>query len=54
MLIIRITPLALKDARELAKFAKELYLIAINNNYSIFRLGEERIIVIPSCINIEN
>jgi SepF-like predicted cell division protein (DUF552 family) len=53
ILIIRITPLALKDPQELDKFANQLYLIATKNNYSVFRLGEERIIVIPSCINIE-
>jgi SepF-like predicted cell division protein (DUF552 family) len=52
ILIVRITPLALKD-QELDKFANQLYLIATKNNYSVFRLGEERIIVIPSCINVE-
>ena len=53
MLIIRITSIVLKDPKELAKFASELYSIAEKNNYSIFRLGEERIIVIPSYINVE-
>ena len=53
ILIVRITPLALKDPQELDKFANQLYLIATKNNYSVFRLGEERIIVIPSCINVE-
>ncbi|MBV9667937.1 MAG: hypothetical protein JO327_07375 [Nitrososphaeraceae archaeon] len=53
ILIVRITPVALKDPQELAKFANQLYLIATRNNYSVFRLGEERIIVIPSCINVE-
>jgi SepF-like predicted cell division protein (DUF552 family) len=53
ILIVRITPLSLKDPKELAKFSSQLYHIAIKNNYSVFRLGEERIIVIPSCINVE-
>jgi SepF-like predicted cell division protein (DUF552 family) len=53
ILIARITPLALKDPEELGKFVGELYAIAVKNNYSVFRLGEERIIVIPSSINVE-
>jgi SepF-like predicted cell division protein (DUF552 family) len=53
ILIVRITPLALKDTQELDKFANQLYLIATKNNYSVFRLGEDRIIVIPRCINVE-
>jgi SepF-like predicted cell division protein (DUF552 family) len=53
ILIVRITPLALKDPQELDRFANQLYLIATKNNYSVFRLGEERIIVIPRCINVE-
>jgi len=53
ILIVRITPLALKDTQELAKFSNQLCLIATKNNYSVFRLGEERIIVIPTCINVE-
>ena len=53
ILIIRITPIVLRDPKELAKFTSELYSIAEKNNYSIFRLGEERIIIIPSYINVE-
>jgi SepF-like predicted cell division protein (DUF552 family) len=53
ILIARITPLALKDPEELGKFVGELYAIAVKNNYSVFRLGEERIIVIPSSIDVE-
>ena len=53
ILIVRITPLSSKDPQELARFSSQLYQIAIKNNYSVFRLGEERIIVIPSCINVE-
>lgn len=53
-MIVRITSLALKDPDELTRFASELYSVAQKNNYSVFRLGEERIIVLPSCINVEN
>jgi SepF-like predicted cell division protein (DUF552 family) len=53
ILIVRITPLALKDSQELTKFSNQLCQIATKNNYSVFRLGEERIIVIPSSINVE-
>jgi SepF-like predicted cell division protein (DUF552 family) len=53
ILIVRISSLALKDPQELDKFANQLYLIATKNNYSVFRLGEERVIVIPSSINVE-
>jgi SepF-like predicted cell division protein (DUF552 family) len=54
MVIARVRPLALKDSKELAKFVSELYSVAAKNNHSIFRLGEKRIIVIPSYINAEN
>lgn len=53
ILIARITPLALKNPGELGKFVSGLYAIAVKINYSVFRLGEERIIVIPSSINVE-
>ena len=53
ILIARITPLALKDPDELGKFVSGLYAFAVKNNYSVFRLGEERVIVIPSSINVE-
>ena len=47
ILIARITPIMLDNPEEGHKLLKELYLIATKNNYSIFRLGEERIIVAP-------
>ena len=39
------------DAQAEIKLVKELYSSnAIKNNYSIFQLGEERIIVVPNTI----
>ena len=36
------------------KLVNELYLAATkNNNYSVFRLGEERIIVVPNSVQVE-
>ena len=55
ILIVRIILLSLKDPKdpkELAWFADELYSVA-EKKLSVFRLGEERIILIPSYINVE-
>ena len=55
ILIVRIILISLrdpKDPKELAWFADELYSIA-EKKLSDFRLGEERIILIPSYINVE-
>ena len=38
----------LKSPEEGAKLLNELYFTAIKNNYSVFRLGEERIIIAPA------
>jgi hypothetical protein len=35
------------------KLLNELYLIAMKNNYSIFRLGEERIILAPIEVQVK-
>ena len=48
ILIARITPIMLKSPEEGAKLLNELYFTAIKNNYSVFRLGEERIIIAPA------
>ena len=43
ILIARITPIMLKNPEEGMKLVNELYLAATkNNNYCVFRLGEER------------
>src|SRR5919197_4652736 len=54
ILIARITPTILKNPEESMKLVNELYLAATkNNNYCVFRLGEERIIVVPNSVQIE-
>jgi SepF-like predicted cell division protein (DUF552 family) len=54
ILIARIAPLALKDPEAVSKLVSELHTTATKNNYSVFRLGEERIIVTPISINVTN
>jgi SepF-like predicted cell division protein (DUF552 family) len=53
ILIARLTPILSKDIEAGAKLVDELYSIAINNNYSVCRLGEERIIVFPAYIRVK-
>ena len=54
ILIARITPIILKNPEEGMKLVNELYLAATkNNNYCVFRLGEERIIVAPNSVQVE-
>src|SRR5919198_6015358 len=54
ILIARITPTILKNPEESMKLVNELYLAATkNNNYCVFRLGEERIIVVPNSVQVE-
>lgn len=51
ILIARIKPIVSMDPQAEVKLVKELYSNnAIKNNYSIFQLGEERIIVVPNTI----
>ena len=52
ILILRVTPLAQKDVEKLRKVVEELYVIARDSNADIARLGEERIIVIPTGVKI--
>jgi SepF-like predicted cell division protein (DUF552 family) len=53
ILIARLTPILSKDIKACTKLLNDLYLIAIRNNYSVFRLGEERIMVVPAYIHVE-
>jgi SepF-like predicted cell division protein (DUF552 family) len=49
ILIARITPILSKDSQAGTKLVDELYSSqTVKDNYSVFRLGEERIIVVPS------
>ena len=53
ILIARITPIMLDNPEDGIKLLNELYLIALKNKYSIFRLGEERIIVAPIEVQVK-
>jgi len=52
ILILRVTPLAQKDVEQLRKVVEELYTIAKNADADLARLGEERIIIVPSNVKI--
>jgi SepF-like predicted cell division protein (DUF552 family) len=53
ILIARITPIMLEDPEQGGKLLNELYSVSVKNNYSVFRLGEERIIIAPITIQVE-
>jgi len=51
ILITNIKPITSKDPEAEGKLVKELYSNqTVKNNYSIFQLGEERIIMVPNSI----
>jgi SepF-like predicted cell division protein (DUF552 family) len=51
ILIAKIKPIASKDPQAEDKLIKELYSNnAVREDYSIFQLGEERIIVLPNIV----
>lgn len=52
ILIIRVGPMAQKDLDGLRQFVDELYSIARQESSDIARLGEERILVTPSGVQI--
>jgi SepF-like predicted cell division protein (DUF552 family) len=55
ILIVRITPILSKDPGAGTKLVDSLYTTqAIKNNYSVFRLGEERIMVVPKGVDTES
>ena len=53
ILIVRITPIMLEDTEQGGKLLNELYSVSVKNNYFVFRLGEERIIVSPISVKVE-
>jgi SepF-like predicted cell division protein (DUF552 family) len=53
ILIARLTPIMLEDPEQGGKLLNELYSAAVKNNYSVFRLGEERIIISPVTVHVE-
>ena len=53
VLIARISPIAIKDSKAKIGLVNEIYKQATKNNYSVFRLGEERIIVVHNSVKVE-
>jgi SepF-like predicted cell division protein (DUF552 family) len=53
ILIARITPIFTKNTEEGTRLVNELYSAATKKNYSVFRLGEERIIVVPPNVQVK-
>lgn len=52
ILIIRVGPMAQKDVGQLRKLVEELYTITKTEGADIARLGDERIIVTPTNVQI--
>ena len=53
ILIARITPIVTKNIEEAMKLINEVYSMA-TKKYSVFRLGEERIILVPSNVRVKS
>jgi SepF-like predicted cell division protein (DUF552 family) len=54
ILIARISPIAIKDPEARIELVSEIYKQATKNDYSVFRLGEERIIVVHRSVKVED
>jgi SepF-like predicted cell division protein (DUF552 family) len=53
ILIARIAPIVSRDPEAASKLVNELYSTNIKNSYSVFRLGEERFMVVPNNVQVE-
>ena len=54
ILIARISPTSMKDPGAKIGIVNELYRHATKNNYSVFRQGEERFIVVHRSVKVED
>ena len=54
ILIARISSTSIKDPETRIDLVNELYKHAIKNNYTVFRQGEERIIVVHKSVKVED
>ena len=54
IVIARITPIVTKNIEETMKLVNEVYSMAIKKNYCVFRLGEERIILVPPNVRVKS
>jgi SepF-like predicted cell division protein (DUF552 family) len=52
ILILRVTPLAKKNVEDVKKAVNELYEFTISIGGDIARLGEERVVIVPSFVTI--
>ena len=52
ILILRVTPLAQKDIKELRKVIEQLYTYVQSLGGDIARLGEERVVITPPGVKI--
>jgi SepF-like predicted cell division protein (DUF552 family) len=52
ILIARITPIMEEKPEEGSKLLSEFYSTAIKNDYSVFKLGEERIIIASPAVQV--
>jgi SepF-like predicted cell division protein (DUF552 family) len=53
ILIVRISPIVSKDPQAATKLVRELYSTHIKDNYSLFRIGEERFMVVPETVRVK-
>jgi SepF-like predicted cell division protein (DUF552 family) len=53
IVIAKIAPLVSKHPEAASKLVNELCLSKVENNYSVFRLGEERIVVVPHGVQVQ-
>lgn len=53
IVIAKISPLVAKHSKAASKAVDELCLSNPENNYSVFRLGEDRIVVIPHSVQVD-
>jgi len=54
ILIVRISPFAIKDPEARIDIVNELYKHATKNNYSVFCQGEERVVVVHSSVKVDD
>jgi len=54
ILIARIIPIVTKNIEVTMKLINEVYSMATKKNYSVFRLGEERIILAPPNVRVKS
>jgi SepF-like predicted cell division protein (DUF552 family) len=54
IIIAKIAPIVSKHPEAASKLVNELCSAHVENNYSVFRLGEERILIVPQSVQVES